>query len=172
VVKLAKDSDTVVDKSGNNDNIQNAILEMKKMKENNVLKNAITDYKEAEIEYYVYAQEYVKQRKDYGINGFILTTDGKDSVDLQIEEKSGKVIRYIANPKYDIFQDVSIEETLRNYIKYLELYIIDDWEYDRCMLISEKARLVAVFQKDTAHNTISIHSTDNEYIRKTFNLKN
>lgn len=171
IVKLTEKGSLEENESKNN-TISRLIDEMQKMKENNVLENAIKDYEEIELEYYVYAREYSKNKKEYVVNRIILTTDGKEKVDIQLEEKTGKALYYISNHKYNIKQDISEEEILINYIKYLDLYIIDDWKFERNMLISEKAKLVVVLRRYERENVISIHSTNNQYIRETYNLIN
>lgn len=153
-------------------NIRQIIEEMEKMKENNVLQNTITDYQETDVEYSVYGSEYSNQKKEYAVNRVILTTDGKETVDAGIEEKTGKILYYIGTHKYNIKEDISEEEVLRNYIKYLDLYIIDDWKFENNMLISKKAKLVAILRIYKDNSAISIHSTNNEFIKEAYNLIN
>jgi len=52
-------------------------------------------------------------------------------------------VYYISNSKYKIVDDIDTEEILRNYIKYLDLYIIDDWKFENNNILkSEKAQLI------------------------------
>lgn len=146
----------------NDNNIKTVIAEMQKMKDMHILQDAVTDYAESEIEYSVYGREYNKLKKEYIINNVRLTTDGVKALRIEIEEKTGKVVYYISNSKYKIVDDIDTEEILRNYIKYLDLYIIDDWKFENRntstnikfdYLMSEKARLLS-----------AIIETDEEYI--------
>lgn len=146
----------------NDNNIKTVIAEMQKMKDMHILQDAVTDYAESEIEYSVYGREYNKLKKEYIINNVRLTTDGVKALRIEIEEKTGKVVYYISNSKYKIVDDIDTEEILRNYIKYLDLYIIDDWKFENRntstnikfdYLMSEKAQLLS-----------AIIETDEEYI--------
>lgn len=155
--------------------ITNINREMQKMKDSNILSNSITDYKDSNIEYIVYGREYNSLKNGYLINNVSLTTDGIEVLRAEIEEKTGKILYYISNSKCNIREDIDDEEILRNYIKYLDLYIIDDWKYENNILISEKARLMACLTKYSHdYNTyvLAIYSTNNEYIRDRYDLRN
>ena len=75
--------------------------------------------------------------------------------------------------KYKIVDDIDTEEILRNYIKYLDLYIIDDWKFENNILVSEKARLIACLTyDDDGVGILGIYSKDSEYIKNKYNLRN
>lgn len=157
----------------NDNNIKTVITEMQKMKDMHILQNAVTDYDENDIEYSVYGREYNKLKKEYTINNVGLTTDGVEALRVEIEEKTGKVVYYISNSKYKIVEDIDAEEILRNYIKYLDLYIIDDWKFENNILVSEKARLIACLTYyDDGVGILGIYSKDSEYIKDKYNLRN
>lgn len=159
----------------NDSNIMNVTREMQKMKDANILSNIITDYKESNIEYSVYGREYNSLKQEYLINNVSLTTDGNEVLRAEIEEKTGKILYYLSTSKCNIREDISEEDILRNYIKYLDLYIIDDWKYENNILLSEKARLMVCLTKYSNHyNTyvLAIYSTNNEYIKDIYDLRN
>ena len=47
---------------------------------------------------------------------------------------------------------------MKNYIQYLNLYIIDDWKYEDDMCISQKANLVINLVEDQDMFILSIHT--------------
>lgn len=63
-------------------------------------------------------------------------------IEVNIEEKTGKIIS--ADFSKSFFKtDVEIEKVLRNYSKYLDLDIIDDWKFENNNILkSEKAQLI------------------------------
>lgn len=133
--------------------------ELLKLKEYNILNNFETNenfnYKVGLVDkfYNEEGSEYIINSIDFQVNN--------DKYKLEIESKTGKIL-------YIVFEDnlySSKEEIMRNYIKYLDLYIIDDWKMENNMLKSEKAELVVSLIENENHYILSIHSVD-----KIFNI--
>ena len=62
------------------------------------------------------------------------------------------IIIFVILNKEDLCEEISREEIFRNYVKYLDLYIIDDWKYENNVLVSKKANL-----------SVGIREIDNQY---------
>lgn len=82
----------------------------------------------------------------------VFAEDKTNIIGGEIEEKTGKLL-YVVFEKEDIIEELSAEEIMRNYVRYLDLYIIDDWKYEDEILKSEKAQLV-VSLKETLSSYI------------------
>lgn len=84
---------------------------------------------------------------------------------LEVENKTGKVLRIITGRDALNYEDV--EQLMMNYIKYLDLYIIDDWKYEDGTLISKKAGLTVTFENSEDKAELSVHSVErnNKYIK-------
>lgn len=76
-------------------------------------------------------------------------------MEVDIEKKTGKIIKISFN-KDILNNDINKSEILENYIKYLNLYIIDDWKFENNQVISEKAGLCVIFIEDTKNNQLSL----------------
>ena len=91
----------------------------------------------------------------------VLANIDDDEIHLEIENKTGKVI-YAYFDKNN-FYNGDIEETLRNYIKYLDFHIIKDWKYEEDLmnkkysLKSESAKLTIVLDESNDKYELSIH---------------
>ncbi len=76
----------------------------------------------------------------------VFAEDRKNIIGGEIEEKTGKLL-YVVFEKEDIIEDLSVKEIMENYVRYLDLYIIDDWKYEDEVLKSEKAQLIVSFKE-------------------------
>ena len=79
--------------------------------------------------------------------------------ELEIETKTCKILS-IAIEKENLANDTN-EEIMRNFVKYLDLYIIDDWKLENNMLKSQKAGLavtIAINYKND-YCILSIHKS-------------
>ena len=101
---------------------------------------------------------YLSENK-YIVQNVFVTLDNIE-FHLEIESKTGKVI-YIYFDKTNLF-DSDDEEILRDFVKYLDLHIIDDWKYSEDLvaqkyyLKSEKAKLAVVLDKSFDKYEISV----------------
>lgn len=88
----------------------------------------------------IYSMEksYMNEKDEYKIK-FYYFKNAK--VEIKIENKTGKIV-YIIFPKDKLVAD--IQEFMKNYVKYLDLYIINDWKFENNKLESEKAQLEVV----------------------------
>lgn len=129
--------------------------EMKKLKECKVLKDFDPIVGTgAEI----LTEIYVTDRMEYKVkNTFI--DPGNTVWLLEQEERTGKVLSVFFNEE-DMPKESERRELLENYIRYLDLYIIDDWSYEDQRMRSKKAELVVGFEKGGEGCTLSIHSGD------------
>ena len=73
--------------------------------------------------------EYKVEDNIYEVNHIILKYENeKNNYVFNIESKTGKII-YIAFKKENIYAENNQKEILNNFINYLNLHVIDDWEY-------------------------------------------
>lgn len=100
---------------------------------------------------------YYEFNKDKYIIHVTYAEDKKNLIGGEVEDKTGKLL-YVVFKKEDIVEGKSIEEIMRNYVKYLDLYIIDDWKYEYRVLKSEKAQLIVSFDETLSSYILSIHS--------------
>lgn len=103
------------------------------------------------------------------INNIFLNTKS-ELYNIDIEEKTGKIL-FINFAKEEL-KDISKEEILRNYVKYLDLYIIDDWKYEENKLKSEKAGLVVSITEKKTRYMLEIHSSEKSSNNSIYNYNN
>ena len=103
---------------------------------------------------------YQKDKKTYIIKDVTFETNDKQ-FNLEIESKTGKILD-ISTKKGNINTKDKMELMI-NYIKYLDLNIIDDWNYENNTLKSEKAKLVVSLAENDSKYDLSIHSTERSY---------
>lgn len=84
--------------------------------------------------------------------------DGK-TIGVNIEEKTGKIIS-IDFSKDILRGNIDKKEQLENYVKYLDLDIIDDWKYEDDILKSEKAQLNIVLKEEKNFYMLAIMPID------------
>lgn len=131
--------------------------ELQRLKEYNILKEL--EIKNHEIE--LINKFYQRENRRYGIETFLLI--GENEATFKVEQKTGKILELAI--RKDKIINTSKEEIMKNYVQYLDLYIIDDWKFENNMLKSEKAQLIVnliTSQKSEFNYAIlTIHSTDN-----------
>lgn len=138
--------------------------EIKKLENANILSevnfNNNTKYS---IRYY--GTNYSMLRDNQLIKSIDIILEGYD-INIEIENKTGKIIM-ISFPKDKIKNNK--EEILENYIKYLDLYIIDDWKlknqttqaHVKCdYIVSEKSQLLAMIIENDEEYIMSIQTID------------
>ncbi|MCI8833544.1 MAG: hypothetical protein HFJ19_05060 [Clostridia bacterium] len=166
-LKIADSSSEIMALANNqgieDETIKKLIEEINKMKEYNILEGTFENYEEMKLRYHIYGREYSNLENKYLINRIVFSTDEYEKF-VEIEEKTGKIIYYVGTHKEDVTEEIGAEEVLRNYIRYLDLYIIDDWTFRDNMLISEKAKLMANFVNIGNQYLVAINSISNEHI--------
>lgn len=111
-------------------------------------------------------RKYTNKENKYTINCYYLEIDN-NYFGYEIESKTEKIIYIMFRKQF--LPNTAKQEILMNYIKYLELSIIDDWKYENEMLVSEKAGLVAsLIENDSTYN-LSINTE--EKIKRMYNNK-
>lgn len=83
-------------------------------------------------------------------------------VEAEVEAKTGKFLSIFLK-KDNLHTECSKEEIMENYIKYLDLYIADDWRLENGKMKSEKAGLVVGMVETETDFGLSIHSSENEF---------
>ena len=118
--------------------IENEILKMQDYK---IFGDLLEDNFSEDFKYVYSVSEkrYMTDDEQY-IMKYIYINTKEDDVSIQVESKTNKILSIRFN-KNKINQELSKEEVLLNYVKYLDLYIIDDWKFENNALISEKAQL-------------------------------
>ncbi len=136
--------------------------EINKLEDSNILEKS--DLVIANTKYTItnYGTNYTEE---YLIDSLNLLIDNY-RMNIQIENKTGKIIK-ISFPKHKLKSNIDKKEILENYIKYLDLYIIDDWKYNNqpietCLnldcLQSEKSQLLALIVETEENYVISIQT--------------
>lgn len=159
-----KTSSTVIAKAPTTEYTDEAVTlnkvkeETKKMIDIGILKNINLD------EYSSNATELKVFSKDCTIITDNLSKDNTHGIGVVIEEKTGKIISLDFNKQ--IFRmEVSQRKQLEDFVKYLELDIIDDWKYENGVLVSEKAQLTVMIDYGEYGCVLNISPTEiyNEY---------
>ncbi len=139
--------------------------ELVKLKESNIIKDiGIEPDKEYRIG--LIDKSYPNKEITYDIKNIILSSNSNDINNikyiLNMESKTGKIL-YIAFNEDNLCELENKQEILENYIKYLNLYIIDDWKYEEneidkvYTMKSEKAGLKVTLEQHDENIMISIH---------------
>lgn len=139
-----------------NQNIDDFVKELLKLKEYDILDN-IEINENTDVTVGMTDKSYQKDNSRYTINRLFLQINS-NKYKLEIESKTGKIL-YILFDKGNLYNNSSKEEIMKNYIKYLDLHIIDDWILENNMLKSEKAELVVNLVETEENYILSIHST-------------
>lgn len=144
----------------NVDNVSKVNENIEMLEESNIIKN-LEFSDNSEILISIIKKVYEKGKTQYTINNTSLSIDNND-YQMDIEEKTGKIIRLITN-KENLNNEIEREELLKKYIQYLDLYIIDDWVYENNIMKSQKADLeVSLVESiNSGICILSIHSNSN-----------
>ncbi len=80
--------------------------------------------------------------------------------ELKIENKTKKILSLSFFSEHDQWDVTKKEEIMRNYVQYLDLYIMDDWQFENGCLSSQKAQLVIYLVHNLKKHVycLSIHS--------------
>lgn len=108
--------------------------EMAKLEKGNVLRN-LTLGEEEQNSAYVLEKIYANEEEDYKTKHYYFKNS---EIEVERENKTGKILTIIF-PKDSLLEDT--QEIKKNFVKYLDLYIIDDWKLENNSLKSEKAQL-------------------------------
>lgn len=139
------------------ENLENEILKLEDYKIMKKSKETFNSFGIIEKKYQKNGTEYMMSR--------VLMQNEQYEINIEVEEKTGKIL-YIDLPKSQIINDIDKKEIMENYIRYLDLYIIDDWKMENNMLTSEKAQLTVSLldnNKDSRY-ILSIHPISNNFI--------
>lgn len=129
--------------------------EMLKMQESGVLK----DYDPVvDTEMGIMSEIYRVDQSEYTVKNIFFPRDNAVLL-MEQEKKTGKMLSVFFN-KEDVPKEAERRELLENYIRYLNLYIIDDWSYEDQRMKSQKAQLVVGFEKGGEGCILAIHSRD------------
>ena len=146
-IKAEEGKNTIISK------IQNEII---KLKDYNILNDRTIEAKKAMI----IQKRYQNAVAEYIINRTWIEIDGEE-INIETENKTGKAI-YIAFRKDKLIEGLELQEIMYNYVKYLDLYVIDDWKFENNMLISDKAGLAIIlnfYNNDICFLTINSKDT-------------
>lgn len=133
--------------------------ELQSLEENKILENL--NY-EKNIEVSVLEYNYINNENEY-TKKHIFLENKEDKISFDIEKKTGKIIS-IAFNKNNLNKNIDRKEILENYIKYLNLYIIDDWTFEDNKLKSEKAGLyVSIIYDNSEQYILSIYSNNRNF---------
>lgn len=102
-------------------------------------------------------RKYTSSENKYTVNCYYLDIAG-DYFGYEVESKTEKIIYIQFQKKFR--KDASKNEILDNYIKYLELSIIDDWKYENGSMTSDKAGLTASFIEDRDRCYLTINTKE------------
>lgn len=139
-------------------------LEIQSLKDNNVIQKTIINNSRKINRYESQERVYNDAKKEYTITQIYLNIENQERINIEIEGKTGKILLYSSSIKE--IEGIEEEKILKNYIEYLGLSIIDDWEYTNNMLVSEKAKLSAILAYYDEAFYLSIHSSNNINIYK------
>lgn len=156
-VSISPNKDVVVEAVGDEGEMTEKIYkELIKLKEYHILENFEVDEnttcKVRQVNKFYQKEDNVMIMLHNVFLGF-----EDNEFNLEIESKTGKIL-------YLVFEKKNLpsnrEEIMENYIKYLDLYIIDDWKMENNMLKSEKAKLMVNLVQSDDYCILSIHSSD------------
>ena len=150
-------------------NLSNEMLEqVRKLSEYDILENVEVDSQNKGIG--ILIKMYRNDENTYIVNNIKIETDNGEFT-LDTENKTGKIL-YVDFDESVLCNKISKKEILENYIKYLDLYIIDDWKYEdditnNCYYLkSDKANLEASLKQVSENNyadckyILTIHTTN------------
>ncbi len=136
--------------------------ELSNLKEYNILNSSkITNIQNYSIG--IIKKSYRMDKEKYTINSAELIIDKSTEYKIELEEKTGKIIS-IDFEKDKLYETSSMKGILELYIKYLDLYIIDDWQYEEDIINkqyiykSNKADLKAILVEKANRFLLSIHT--------------
>ncbi len=159
MITAVKDENINISNYENPSEIAKIKSELKKLNQCNIIKNN-NGLDESKMEINIINKQYKNDKTKYIVNSiFLITNDYNCKFD--IEEKTGKIIWLMVN-KENINNSIEKREIIENYIKYLDLYIIDDWVYDNNTMKSKKADL-SISLIENVNNGIymlSVHSNE------------
>ncbi len=159
MITAVKDENINISNDENPSEITKIKSELKKLNQCNIIKNN-NGLDESKMEINIINKQYKNDKTKYIVNSiFLITNDYNCKFD--IEEKTGKIIWLMVN-KENINNSIEKREIIENYIKYLDLYIIDDWVYDNNTMKSKKADL-SISLIENVNNGIymlSVHSNE------------
>lgn len=147
------------DKTNRQDKVlQNLKTEIKRMNDIRIIGENFVNTNQSILQYEGQERTYSDKTNKYVINQISLKLNNGQRILAEIEEKTGKILLYSSEIKE--IENFEEEEILRNFVKYLDLYIIADWKYENNMLISEEAKLAAILACYDDRVYLSVQSID------------
>lgn len=139
--------------------LNKAYKELLKLQEYSIVKG-VEENDKYNCVYGIAYRTYRKGNKEYWVNGTWINYEDK-KYDFGVEVKTGKILD-ITISKDILNNQISKEELMKNYVKYLDLYIIDDWRFENNILKSEKAKLYVSLLESEEKYILGIRTlTDN-----------
>ncbi len=109
---------------------------------------------------------YRNNQKEYLLGNVQVEIEG-NKYELVMESKTGKILTIVL-PKEKICEERTKQEILESFLHYLDLYIIDDWEYKEENLQSQKYHgwnyLLARMKSEKADLVIMLYENDMYYM--------
>lgn len=132
--------------------------ELLKLENGNILKSLNLNSAAFEIETRDFL--YSNGENEYSMKQSRLKNEAYE-LNIETEHKTGKIL-CLFFPREKLQTEVEIEEILRSYVQYLELYIMDDWKFEDKTLKSEKAQLTVHFVQSEETYILSIRPMEDD----------
>lgn len=149
---------TVAEEEADDESVTYLKSELLKLEKGNVLKDLNLASAEFEIETRDFL--YSNAENEYSMKQSRLKNEEYE-LNIETERKTGKIL-CLFFPREKLQTNMEMEEILRNYVQYLELYIMDDWKFEDKTLKSEKAQLAVYFVQSEEKNILSIRPIEEE----------
>lgn len=148
---------TMIEHSENRTITDEVKNEIQKIVQNDIIKELNYD------DFFEYGEISRIFNSDYTVRDCTLVGED-EGIGMGIEKKTGKIIS-LDFPNSRLRTDVDKRKQLENYVKYLDLDIIDDWVYENEVLKSEKAQLFIILEErhDVCILTIAPEEVYEEY---------
>lgn len=117
-------------------------------------------------EYVDFFEEEYFFSSEYTVTNCSMPKENDEWIQINIEEKTGKIISADFSKNF-LKTDTEKEKQLRNYAKYLDLDIIDDWKFEKNNILkSEKAQLIIMLieRGDSCMLTVAPIQIYEEYV--------
>ena len=137
--------------------------EISKLEESEILKE-INLKKDTKCIIGVVNKSYPSNENTYILRHVIMQIDGNEYI-LNVESKTGKIL-YITFNKSNLYNVDNKEQILKNYIEYLNLFVINDWKYEidkenkSYIMKSEKADIKVSLTETSENYVLSLHVVD------------
>lgn len=148
----------VAEEEADEESVTQLKSELLKLEKGNILKDLNLPSAEFDLETREFL--YSDEENEYSMKQSRLKNEAYE-LNIETERKTGKIL-CLFFPREKLRTNTEIEEILRNYVQYLELYIMDDWKFENKTLKSEKAQLAVHFVQNEEKNILSIRPIEEE----------